>query len=63
MTVFESDDNILNMFTPYDNVYNIASIREIKELNIGHFIIGEAIFDGLKNSIFKMKEIINAART
>jgi len=46
----------------YDNVSNIASIKEIKELNIGHFIIGEAIFSGLKNSISKMKEIINAAR-
>ena len=46
----------------YDNVYNVASIKEIKELNIGHFIIGEAIFSGLKNSISKMKEIINAAR-
>ena len=43
----------------YDNVYNIASINEIKELNIGHFIIGEAIFSGLKNSILKMKDIIN----
>ena len=46
----------------YDNVYNVASIKEIKELNIGHFIIGEAIFSGLKNSISKMKEIINSAR-
>ncbi len=46
----------------YDNVSNIASIKEIKELNIGHFIIGEAIFSGLKNSISKMKEIINSAR-
>ena len=46
----------------YDNVYNIASIKEIKELNIGHFIIGESIFSGLKNSILKMKEIINTAR-
>ena len=46
----------------YDNVYNIASIKEIKELNIGHFIIGESIFSGLKNSILKMKEIINSAR-
>ena len=46
----------------YDNVSNIASIKEIKELNIGHFIIGEAIFSGLKNSISKMQEIINAAR-
>ena len=46
----------------YDNVYDIATIKEIKELNIGHFIIGEAIFSGLKNSILKMKEIIKAAR-
>ena len=46
----------------YDNVHDIASIMEIKELNIGHFIIGEAIFSGLKNSILKMKEIVNAAR-
>ena len=46
----------------YDNVHNIASIKEIKELNIGHFIIGESIFSGLKNSILKMKEIIKTAR-
>ena len=46
----------------FDNVYNIAGIREIKELNIGHFIIGQAIFIGLKNSILKMKKIINEAR-
>ena len=46
----------------YDNVYDIASIEEIKELNIGHFIIGESVFRGLKNSILKMKKIIKAAR-
>ena len=46
----------------YDNVSNIASIKEIKELNIGHFIIGESLFSGLKNSILKMKEIIKTAR-
>ena len=46
----------------YDNVRNIVSIEEIKELNIGHFIIGESIFSGLKNSILQMKEIINLAR-
>ena len=46
----------------YKNVYNIASIKQIKELNIGHFIIGESIFSGLKNSILKMKDIINSAR-
>ncbi len=46
----------------YNNVSKIASIKEIKELNIGHFIIGDSIFMGLKNSILKMKDIINAAR-
>ena len=30
----------------YNNVHDIASINEIKELNIGHFIIGDAIFSG-----------------
>ena len=46
----------------YDNVYKIAAIKEIKELNIGHFIIGQAIFSGLKDSILKMKKIIKEAR-
>ena len=46
----------------YNNVSKIASIKEIKELNIGHFIIGDSIFMGLKNSILKMKDIIKAAR-
>jgi len=46
----------------YKNVSKIAAIKEIKELNIGHFIIGDSIFRGLKNSILKMKNIINAAR-
>ena len=46
----------------YENVSDIAAIKQIKELNIGHFIIGESIFCGLRNSILKMKEIINAAR-
>jgi len=46
----------------YENVSNVASIKEIKELNIGHFIIGQAVFSGLKDSILKMKEIIKEAR-
>ena len=43
----------------FDNVSNIASIPDILELNIGHFLIGESIFLGLSNSISKMREIIN----
>lgn len=40
----------------------IAAIENIVELNIGHFLIGEAIFTGLHDSISKMRKIINEAR-
>jgi pyridoxine 5-phosphate synthase len=43
-------------------VRRIAEIKEISELNIGHFIIGEAIFVGLKKSILKMRKIIDNSR-
>ena len=43
----------------YENVSNIASIPDILELNIGHFLIGESVFLGLSHSIFKMRKIIN----
>ena len=45
----------------YDNVSSIASINDIVELNIGHFIIANSIFDGLENSILKMRNIISEA--
>ena len=45
----------------YDNVSLIASIPNVQELNIGHFLIGEAIFEGLKTSILKMRHIIEEA--
>ncbi len=40
----------------------IAAILEIMELNIGHFLIGEAIFCGLEASIHHMQAVIRAAR-
>ncbi len=43
----------------YETAKKIAKISEIKELNIGHFIIGEAIFDGLEKVIKKMKKVIS----
>ncbi len=43
----------------YQNVKNIADIKEISELNIGHSIIANAVFLGLKEAIIKMKEIIS----
>ena len=42
----------------FNNVIDIANIKYIKELNIGHFIIGESIFMGLESAVKKMKNII-----
>ena len=46
----------------YDSVGPIAAIPTIVELNIGHFLVGEAIFCGLEQSIKHMLELMNAAR-
>ena len=43
----------------YKSAYQIAKIRNISELNIGHSIISESLFIGMKNSIKKFKKIIN----
>lgn len=42
----------------YETAKMIAQISEIVELNIGHFLIGEAVFEGLKRVIKKMKRVI-----
>ena len=42
----------------YSKVKSLLDISGIEELNIGHFIIGEAIFKGLDNVIYKMLELI-----
>ncbi|HXR95090.1 MAG TPA: pyridoxine 5'-phosphate synthase [Rhizomicrobium sp.] len=47
----------------YDNVGAIAALPEIRELNIGHFLIGEAIFVGLISSIQKMRRLMDEARS
>jgi len=46
----------------YDNVMPVAAIPQIAELNIGHFLIGEAIFTGLDASVRRMRELMDAAR-
>ena len=46
----------------YRTVSQISKIPEISELNIGHFIIGESILYGLKDSIVQMKKLINNSR-
>jgi pyridoxine 5-phosphate synthase len=46
----------------YDTVGEIAAIPQIVELNIGHFLVGEAIFVGLANSVARMKALMTEAR-
>ena len=46
----------------YDTVCPIAAFPEVQELNIGHFIIGEAIFLGLTPAIAEMRRLMNEAR-
>ncbi|HUY69324.1 MAG TPA: pyridoxine 5'-phosphate synthase [Alphaproteobacteria bacterium] len=47
----------------YDNVGAIAAIPEIVELNIGHFLVGEAVFIGLAETVRKMRRIMDEARS
>ena len=47
----------------YETVQPIAAFPEVRELNIGHFIVGEAIFRGLNPAIAKMRRLMVAART
>jgi pyridoxine 5-phosphate synthase len=46
----------------YDSVGPIAALPEVRELNIGHFLIGEAIFRGLGPAIQEMRRLMDAAR-
>jgi pyridoxine 5-phosphate synthase len=46
----------------YDTVPPIAALPEVKELNIGHFLIGEALFCGLEGAIAEMRRVMTAAR-
>ena len=46
----------------FDTVGPIAAIPTIVELNIGHFLIGEAIFGGLESSIKRMRALMDQAR-
>ena len=46
----------------YDTVAPVAAIAEVRELNIGHFLIGEAIFLGLDPAIREMRTIMDEAR-
>ena len=46
----------------YDNVQPVAAIPQLAELNIGHYLIGEAIFTGLEHAVRHMRELMDAAR-
>jgi len=46
----------------FDNVQPIAAIPQIRELNIGHFLVGEAIFTGLEAAVVRMRRLMDAAR-
>ena len=46
----------------FDTVGAIARIATLAELNIGHFLVGEAIFDGLDRAIERMRSLMDAAR-
>jgi pyridoxine 5-phosphate synthase len=46
----------------FDNVIPVAAIPQIRELNIGHFLIGEAIFSGLGDAVRRMRELMDEAR-
>jgi pyridoxine 5-phosphate synthase len=46
----------------YDNVAPIAAIPQVRELNIGHFLIAEAIFVGLADSVRRMRAAMDEAR-
>lgn len=46
----------------YETVKPVAAFPEVMELNIGHFLIGEAIFRGLEGSIVEMRRLMDEAR-
>ena len=46
----------------FDSVGPIAAITTIVELNIGHFLMGEAIFGGLDGTIKRMRALMDKAR-
>ena len=46
----------------FDNVIPVAAIPQIAELNIGHFLVGEAIFTGLETSVRRMRALMDEAR-
>ncbi|MFK7752330.1 MAG: pyridoxine 5'-phosphate synthase [Sedimentitalea sp.] len=47
----------------YDTVAPVAALPEVRELNIGHFLIGESIFLGLAPAMAEMRRLMDEARS
>ncbi|MCF6196901.1 MAG: pyridoxine 5'-phosphate synthase [Emcibacter sp.] len=47
----------------YDTVADIAAVPQFTEFNIGHFLVGEAIFIGLKESLYQMRRYMDDGRS
>lgn len=46
----------------YENVQPIAAIPQLAELNIGHYLVGEAVFVGLETAVQRMRALMDDAR-
>jgi pyridoxine 5-phosphate synthase len=46
----------------FDNVKPVAALPTVAELNIGHFLIGEAVFQGLAPAVREMRRLMEEAR-
>jgi len=46
----------------FANVGPIAALKQVRELNIGHYLIGEALLTGLPAAVQEMRRLISAAR-
>ncbi|MEP5937393.1 MAG: pyridoxine 5'-phosphate synthase [Erythrobacter sp.] len=46
----------------YENVQPIAAIPQLAELNIGHYLVGEAVFVGLEPAVRRMRDLMDEAR-
>lgn len=65
MSVFASDLGLevhVGHGLTYDNVKPVAGFPEVLELNIGHFLIGEAIFSGLDAAVRRMRGLMDDGR-
>ena len=46
----------------YDTVGAVSAMPQVVELNIGHFLVGEAIFVGLERAVRRMRELMDEGR-